>query len=264
MTHEEKHDAGVARFLEELAAKRTSSTPSEMQAQLRAFTKVRSALSQLEGQGIRILQGDSLLERYESAVAGEEPPPVELDFILRKVHIELQLEVKHSLDGSTVLSKRDLYRFYSVLRHSAKTEEILVVWVTNGLPTLALDLSQLQKYLSSIEGERQQIPDELLQPLLEAIVSAFERHRPVWIKPTEIEVRKAADYDIRTTFREIIRKEINSLKSTSERRQIPDKRKAIDSLKESDIQLLVQIFNESQRAQTTVDNIEGKLRQLQA
>lgn len=232
-----------------------------MRSQLLAFTKVRSALSELELKGIQVLEPD-FVERYELGLSKREKPASALDFILRKENVELQLEVKCRRDKEMSLLRQDFERYHTVLSNNAKTEEILITWVDGDLPTLALDLSQIQKYLSGREKVSFEV--SLLEPLLEAVMHAFERHRPDWSKAMEIALGKGPRYNARELFIEALRANIERLKATAEMRRYPDRKQVAQSISEADIRNLERIFDESRTGKVTPEYVEEMLRQLAA
>lgn len=260
MGKEEKYNTGITRFIEELAATSVSGTASDMRTRLEAYTKVRSSLSELRPSGVRIFELPDFIERYEFARAKKEYYPAELDFIVRNENVELQIDVKCRPTKSIFLMREDFQRYQHILALSAKTQEILIVWVNGDLPTLAVNLSKIQRYLSSMRGERWLIQARLLQPLPDAIRAAFDRHMPVWLKPTEISVAKGPQYDVRELFRKALRSKIGGLKATSELRRYPERKQVIDSITDSDIKLLEQIFDESQTKEISAEDIETKLK----
>lgn len=256
----ENNILSINKFLNDLTARNSTATAVEMRAYLLAFNKVRSALTELKIEGLQVLEADSV-ESYELGLGKQEKPVPTLDFILRKENVELQLDVKYSPSGTLFLTRQDLERYHSVLARSAKTEEILVVWANGDLPTFIIDLSVIQHYLSSMKGLRTSIKTSLLKPLQQAVVYAFEQHRPIWIKPAEIVVSKVP-YDIRGLFTEAIIKRIEEVKATLGSRRSPDRKKAIESITDYDIKTLKRIFDNSQTAMIDSDYIEQEFRKL--
>lgn len=259
MERKERNSTGIPQFFDELVARSATQTSAEMRSQLLAFTKVRSALSELELKGIQILEPD-FVERYELGLAKQQKPASALDFILRKENVELQLEVKCRRGKDILLLRQDFERYHTVLSNNAKTEEILITWVDSDLPSLMLDLSQIQKYLSG--GEQVSIEVSLLEPLLEAVMHTFERHRPDWSKAVEIALGKGPRYDARELFIESLKANIERLKATAEMRRYPDRKQVAQSISDSDIWNLERIFDESRTGKLTPEYVEEKLKQL--
>ena len=262
MENEEKYNEGLERFLDELSARSTTGTVSEMKAQLLAFSKVRSTLAILEQKGICVLSGYNPLKRYESTLQKRKRSPKEFDFVLRKETFELQLDVKLHRTKEIYLMRQDLENYLSVLRENAKTNEVLVVWVDDDLPTLTMNLSMIQKYLSTFQGNRQLINRQLLEPLVNAIDSTFARLMNVWIEPEEISIPKEPHYDVRKLFGDSLKAKIEDLKATSDRKRLPDKKIAIESIVGPDIALLEQIFDESRAEELSIEKVESKLKKL--
>jgi len=261
MDKEEGKGLDITQFLDELAARSTTADAAEMRSQLFAFIKVRSVLSELEGQGIQILEPD-LVERYELGLSKQEKPASALDFILRKENVELQLEVKYQKDKKMSWLRQDIERYHTVLSNNAKTEEILITWVNADLPTLALDFPRIQRYLSGPAEVSLEV--SLLEPLREAVMHAFERHRPDWSKAAEIVLTKGPRYDARELFIEALKANVDKLKSTAEMRRYPDRKQVVQSISASDIDNLKRIFDESRIRKLTPEYIEEMLRELAA
>jgi len=259
MDKKERSEIGISKFLDELAASSTTQTANEMRTQLFAFTEVRSKLSELEQKGIQILEPD-FLQRYEVELEGEYKKRATLDFVLRNENVELQLEVKFPGDTGTSLIKQDFQRYYEVLSDNAKTEEILVTWVNGDFLTLSLDLSQIQRYLS--EEGKVIIEASLLTPFPEAVQHAFDKYRPDWMRALRMVLGKVPRYDSRELFVEALRNNIEKLKKTAEMRRYADRKQAIESISNSDIEALEQIFDEGQISKLTVEYIDKRLKQL--
>ncbi len=254
-----KYDAGITRFLEELSSTNLSDSASEIRSQLRAYTIVRSVLEEFKASGVRVFELPSYLERYESIRAQKSYPETELDFILRQENVELQLEVKCHSTETMSLTAKELQRYQQILSISAKTQEILVVWVNGDLPTLAIDLSRIQRYRSELKADSWHVPIGLLQPLSDAIKSVFDRHMPVWLKPLEISVVKGPKYDVYGLFKKALYAKIGELKATVDRRRYEDRKQAIESITESDIRLLEHIFSKNQAGGLAEEQIEKEL-----
>lgn len=262
MENEEEYIKGFEQFFDELSAGSTTGTVPEMKAQLLAFSKVRSTLATLEQKGLCVLSGYNPVRRYESALQKRKRSPDELDFVLRKEKFELQLDLKLHRTKEVYLMRQDLEKYLRVLRDGATTNKILVVWVDDDLPTLVMNLSTIQKYLSELQGERQTINSQLLEPLVDAIESTFARFMNVWIEPEEISITKEPYYDVQKLFGDSLKMKIENMKATSERRRLPDKKIAIESIVDSDIALLEQIFGEGRAEELSIEKVETKLKKM--
>lgn len=262
MENEEEYIKGFEQFLDELSAGSTTGTVPEMKAQLLAFSKVRSTLATLEQKGLCVLSGYNPVRRYESALQKRKRSPDELDFVLRREGFELQLDLKLRRTKEIYLMRQDLEKYLRVLRDGATTNKILVVWVDDDLPALVMNLSAIQKYLSELQGERQTINSQLLEPLVDAIESTFARLMNVWIEPEEISITKEPYYDVQKLFGDSLKTKIENLKATSERRRLHDKKIAIESIVNSDITLLEQIFDEGRAEELSIEKVETKLKKM--
>lgn len=257
-----RYDAGINRFLEELSSTSLSGTASQMRSQLRAYAIVRSVLEKFRFSGVRVFELPSYLERYERSRAQKAYSETELDFMLRIENVELQLEVKCRSTETISLTINDLQRYQEILRISAKTQEILVVWVNEDLPTMAIDLSKIQRCLLEIKGTDWSVPKEALQPLPDAIKSAFDRHMPVWLKPSEISVIKGPRYDVHDLFKKALLARIQEFKNTIDRRRYEDRKQAINSITDFDVRVLEQIFDKCQLKELGEEQIEAEFRKL--
>lgn len=264
MQENDEKSREIVQFLDEIAARSKTETAAEMRAYLVAFSKVRSVLSRLELKGIQVLEPDTL-ERYEVDLSKQQETKSALDFILRKENVEIQLEVKYREKKDRekkdlYLSIQDLRHYCEVLYNNSKTEEILVTWVGDELPTLALNLAQLQRYIS----KKNQISVEvsLLRTLEEAVMDAFDRHMPDWYKAVAIAPGKGTRYDPKQLFVEALTANVAKIKAMAEKRRYTDRKQVSESITDQDIRNLMQIFDEGQTVRLPSKHIEERLRQI--
>ena len=129
----EKNDTSILRFMEEMASTGMSDIASDVRNQINAYSKVRGVLQEFRSSGVRTFELPSLIDRYESELAKTKFRVAELDFILRKENVEIQIEVKCHDKDSILLTKDELRRYRQILGISAKTQEILSVWVNEDM-----------------------------------------------------------------------------------------------------------------------------------
>jgi hypothetical protein len=249
----------IAQFLDEVAARSKTQTAAEMRAHLLAFSKVRSVLSKLELEGIQVLEPD-FIERYELDLSKGTGTKSVLDFVLRKENVEIQLEVKYRESKDISLSIQDLHLYYEVLSNNSKTEEILITWANEKLPTLALDLAQLQRYIS--KGKHVSVETSSLRTLEEAVKDAFDRHMPDWYKVVKIAPGKGVRYDPKQLFVESLNANVAKIRATAEMRRYADRKQVSESITNQDIRSLVQIYEEGRVSKLTPEYLEERLRQI--
>lgn len=259
MQENDERSREIVQFLDEIAARSKTETAVEMRAYLVAFSKVRSILSRLELKGIQVLEPDTL-ERYEVDLSKKQETKSALDFILRKENVEIQLEVKYREKKDLCLSIQDLRHYCEVLGNNSKTEEILVTWVGDELPTLALNLAQLQRYIS--KKDQISVEVSLLRTLEEAVMDAFDRHMPDWYKAVDIAPGKGTRYDPKQLFVEALTANVAKIKAMAEKRRYTDRKQVSESITDQDIRNLMQIYDESQTIRLSSEHIEERLRQI--
>ncbi len=259
MQENDEDSKRINQFLDEIAARSKTQTAADMRAHLLAFSKIRSVLSKLELKGIQVLESD-LIERYELDLSKRKGTKLALDFILRKENVEIQLEVKYRESKDIFLSAQDISRYSEVLSNNSKAEEILVTWVGTELPTLRLDLAQLQRYIS--QGDKISVEASSLKTLEEAVMDAFDRQMPDWYKTVKIPPGKAVRYDPRQLFVASLMKNMQKIKATAEKRRSADRKQVGESITDQDIQSLVQIYEEGTVNKLTPEYVEERLKQI--
>jgi hypothetical protein len=259
MEENDEGSKGITQFLDEVAARSKTQTAAEMRAHLLAFSKVRSVLSKLELEGIQVLEPD-FVERYELDLSKRKEAKPALDFVLRKENVEIQLEVKYQEGKVVSLSIQDLRQYCDVLSNNSKTEEILVTWVGEELPTLALNLAQLQKYIS--KESQVSMEASSLKTLEEAVMDAFDRHMPDWYKAVKIAPGKGVRYDPKQLFVESLNANVAKIRATAETRRYADRKQVSESITDQDIRSLVQIYEEGRVSKLTPEYLEGRLKQI--
>ncbi len=259
MHHDDEESKGITQFLEEMASSGRTETAADMRAHLLAFSKIRSVLSKLELKGVQVLEPDSI-ERYEVDLSKRKEAKPALDFVLRKENVEIQLEVKYRERKDISLSIQDLRQYYEILSNNSKTEDILVTWVGEELPTLALNLAQLQKYIS--KGKQISVEASSLKKLEETVIDVFDRHMPDWYKAIQIPPGKGVRYDPKQLFVESLTANVVKIKEMAETRRYADRKKASESITDQDVQSLVQIYDEGRVGKLTPERIEERLKQI--
>ena len=137
------------------------------------------------------------------------------------------------------LSIKELGQYRDVLSNNSKTEELLITWAEEELPTFALNLAQLQKYIS--KGEDIIVEASLLKKLEEAVTEAFDRQMPDWYKAVKVAPGKGFRYDPKQLFLESLAENVAKLKAMAENRRYEDRKQVSESITAQDIQDLVQI-----------------------
>lgn len=255
MSEKEEVDFGMDWFIKEASARATSKNQIEMRDWLIAYHQVRSVFLELEAEGVQITASDSA-ERVSPSSDRRRIMPSVADFIIRKENVELQLEIK--LKGADiVLLPEDYDRYYHVLSSSPNTQEILITWNEKNLPTLSLDLAQIQK--QRIIEEQTAIDIGELPNLKEAIRQTFSKYQPDWFRDATVEFEKPERYDVDKLFSTALKTKIRELTETASRRRHEDRRQALRLITNDDLLLLERIFNDSRTKALTTDDIERLL-----
>lgn len=255
MDEKEKVDFGMDWFIKEANARATTKNQVEMRDSLIAYNQVRSILSEFEKEGVQITTSD-FVEQTELSPDYEQTIPYLADFIIRKENIELQLEIKLKAE-QIVLLPEDYDRYSRILSMSSNTQEILVAWNAENLPTLSLDLVHIQKQ-KGIE-EQKAINIRELPSLKEAIRQAFDKYHPDWFQAAAVEFEKPERYDVDVIFSTALNNKIAELTETASRRRYEDRRQALESITNEDLSLLKKIFSDSRMKTLTTDDIERLL-----
>ena len=243
--------ARFSNILRDLSIELKSKNLEEMRLLLLAFDRIDSVLASLrEEDGIQIYRGVDVVEEYERSRRREEVPLTHhaLDYIVRKDNVELQLEVKlSSLDGFFI-DGQNAERYHAILWANSKTEEIVLVWATEELDSVALGLDDVRSYLLHW-GQRPEpirIEEEQLKPLKETIIAAFKRHRPIFQEPTDIREMRRIEFDLSEAFSKALDAELDELRDSAERRRSAERMLAIRSITESDKKHIQSLFSDCQ------------------
>lgn len=255
MNEKEKVDFGMDWFIKEASARATTKNQVEMRDLLIAYNQVRSILSEFETEGVQITTS-GFVEQTKLSSGRQQTISSVADFIIRKENVELQLEIKLKAD-QIVLLPEDYDRYSRILSSSPNTQEILVTWNEENLPTLSLDLVHIQKQ-RRIEGQTA-INIRELPNLKEAIRQAFNKYHPDWFQAVAVEFEKPERYDVDMLFSTALEAKITELTETASRRRYEDRRQALGSITNEDLSLLKKIFSDSRMKTLTTDDIERLL-----
>lgn len=248
----------INRFLEEISARSKYELSSTENEHIAAMTILRSALSELAGEDIQLIDGANIVSSYKALLTKTEYKPQCLDFILRKHNLELQIEVKLKTGKRKSIKIADIKRYKDILRKNTTTDEILVVWVENQFPTLVMDYGRVLHYLDSNE-ETIHIDIGDLKPLADAIADIIERHRHTWIRQVELDKERVGAKDSEAIFHNELVKNIGSLADSESRRRYAETKEAVKYISKVNINKLEQLFKEIKRGNLAQDEIENKL-----
>ena len=171
--------------------------------------------------------------------------------------MELQVEVKISNQDPYSLDETSLKKFHSVLRSNSKTEEIIVVWASNELDSMALGLDDVQDYLSVWQANQQpiEIQKEDLRPFLQTVLEAFTRYRPRFWKPKAKEETREVDFDPVETFSRYLDLKLSELKDSVQRRRAVERIIAIESISVDDKEEMYNILDHALRGDIEVEEL---------
>lgn len=250
-------------LLRDLSIELRSEGLEEMRLMLLAFDRVDEVLASMkEEDGIQVYRGADVVEEYRKKREGsEEPITHNLDYIVRKDNVELQLEVKLRPSNGFCLEPESVEQYHRILGANSKTEEIVLVWATEGLDSVAFGLDDIRSYLLNLKHEVQpiRIAEEELRPLKETITAAFEKRRPIFQKPTDIREMRRIEFDLLETFGEVLRAKLGELRDSAERRRALERTLAIRSISESDKKQIQILFSDSQMQDLEFDELTARI-----
>jgi hypothetical protein len=148
-----------------------------------------------------------------------------------------------------------------ILATNPKTEEIVLVWATEDLDSVALGLKELQNHLRQ-RRKVVMIPRGDLRPLSQTVMAALDRHRRIFRKPTDIEELKRIKFDLMDAFSTALEEGTDELKASVPRRRVREKKLAIESISESDLGLVKALLQDSQRQALKREELASRLEAL--
>jgi hypothetical protein len=255
---------GTARlgdFLRDLSIELKSESFEEMRLRLLAFDRVDEVLASLrEEDGIQVYRGADVVEEYRKRRQGlEEPVTHTLDYVVRKGNVELQLEVKLAPSNGFHLKPDSIERYYRILGTNSRTEDIVLVWATEELDSVALNLDDISYWRQKAHPIG--IAEEELRPLKETIITAFERRRPILQKPTDIREMQRIEFDPSKAFSKILAAKLDELRDSAERRT-PDRMLAIRSISRSDTSQMQMLFSDARMRDLGLDELKTRIEAL--
>ena len=250
-------------FLRDLSIELKSEDFEETRLRLLAFDRVDEVLASLrEEDDIQIYRGADVVEDYRRSRQQEEPITYHaLDYIVRKDNVELQLEVKIPPYDDFFIDNQNAQRYHAILGANSKTEEIVLVWATEELDSVALGLDDIRGYLSYLrkKAEPIRIAEEQFKRLRDTIIAAFERHRPIFQKPTGIQDLRSIEFNLSEAFFKILEIKLNDLIDSAERRRVPERVRAIQSISQSDKKQLEKLFSDGQLRDLEFDELKTRI-----
>lgn len=262
--NEEQGTPQLTRLLRDLSIELKSRDLEEMRVMLLAFNGIDEVLGSLREEiGIQVYRGTDVVEEYRRSREAREKLVAQyaLDYIVRKANVELQLEVRLGPSNGFCLGRDSLERYHRILAANSKTEEVIVVWATEELRSIALSLADVQSYVSHLEqkGEPIRIAEEKVSTLRETVLAALERHRPIFHKlPITPEIRKI-EFDVVGRFAKILEAKFHELKESAERKIARERILAIQSLSESDKELIQTLFSDAQMRDMELRDLEARI-----
>lgn len=247
-------------FLRDLSIELKSKDIEEMRFKLLAFDRVDEVLTTLRKDfGTQIFRGIDVVEEYRKShqELDEQFSYYTLDYIIRKDNVELQLEVRLLPSKGYYLEPESFEQFNKVLEVNQKTEEIIVTWATKELASIALNFGEIRNYI--MQGLEAEIAQERLCPMRETIIAAFERHRRIFLKPTDIQEMRRIKFNLSDTFSKILFSKLDNLVESAEKRRARDRTLAIQSITESDIEQIQKVFSRSQLKELELNELKEQI-----
>lgn len=262
-----RDDTHLSDFLRNLSIELNSKDLEELRLRLLAFDNVEAVLDSLvRDDKIQVYRGADVVEDYKRS-RQEKKEPIKyqnLDYIIRKNNVELQLEVNLPPSNGFSVDTENIKQYYRVLEANPRTEEIVVVWFTEELDSIAFDFSEIRHYFIHIKDKEESIkitPDRL-NPLVKTITLAFEKYRPLFHKMTDIRDIKKIEFDLSEAFSNSLTSHLDELKSSAKRRKVLERRLAIQSITDDDAQQMQRILSESLLSDLDFDDLELMIRAI--
>lgn len=251
-------------LLRDLSIELKSKDFEEIRLRLLAFDRIDGVLASLrEEVGIQVYRGANVVEEYERSRREEEVPITHhaLDYIVRKGNVELQLEVKLPPANGFCITGQSAEQYHRILGANSKTQEIVLVWATEELDSIALGLDDIRNYLLHWrqKAEPIRITEDQLGPLKETIIAAFERHRPIFQKPTDIREMRRIEFDLSEAFSKMLDAKFDDLRDSAERRKARERMLAIRSISESDKKQIQILLSDSQMQDLEFDDLKARI-----
>lgn len=250
-------------FLRELSIELKSRDLDEMRLMSLAFDRVEEVLASLQEEiGIQVRRRADIVEEYRRRRQEIAEPVTHrtLDYTVRKDNVELQLEIKLEPPNGFSLEPDSVEQYLKILGANPKTEEIVLVWATEELDSLALDLDDILHWKRKAQPIR--ISKERLGPLKETIIATFQRHRPILQKPTDIRERRTVEFDLSKTFSKILEEKLGELRDSAERRRDPERASAIRSISGSDNKQIQILFSDGLMQDLSIDELQTRIEAL--
>lgn len=256
--------ASLSDFIRDLSVELESKDLEETRLRVLAFEKVDEVLLTIsQEQGFQVYRGGDIVEEYRISRQNDVEPisiPM-LDYLIRKGNVEFQLEVNLLPEGGCYIDEQSLDRYHSILANNSKSEEVILVWDPEDLPSITLGLDDVRKFLSEVRksGEGITISDTLIRPLRQTIKSAFENHRQIILKPTDIHDMRRIDFDLNEAFSNRLEENLDKLRESVQRRRSPERILAISSISKSDEQLIRAIFSDAKEREMDSEKLKSRI-----
>lgn len=253
----------IADFLRDLEIELKAEGIDDLKRRLIGFELVENELAQARSElDLQILRGSGVVDEYRRGrQADVELPDVEApDFILRRDNVELLVDLHWLTEGEISLDRQELDRLHNLLSSSSKSEEVIVVWPDKDLLSTSLNLEGIYGYLHELEhSDSATIDQKLLAPFLEVIRATFGRYRVQLHRPSKPAERREGEFDAVGAFKTRIEAAFLSLKESLPRRRLQERARAIESLTDTDIELLISLFQEAMEKEVDQAHLASRL-----
>jgi len=214
---------------------------------LRAFDRVDDLLFSL-GDGVQVIRGLGALQLRPPTAEEEIEPiaPSNLDYLIRKGEIEIQVDVLLPPSNGFSLPRTAMEQYSRVMLGNPKTQAIIVVWATEQLESIVFEIGQILHWLET--GEQQiSIAPEHVRPVSETLGAVLQKHELKFCRDEDLKKVSRAEFDLLEAFRHSLAERHQHLVKTAGRR-IRERRLAIESIAETEIaslaDLVVQCIDE--------------------
>lgn len=179
-------------------------------------------------------------------------------------NVEIQIEVNFSSIAELSIDDQDIQKYHALLGANSKTEEIVVVWPTDRLDSIAFSLDDIRYYKSLWKTIKEPITftKENLKPLKDTIIETLNSHRKMFQEPTDIIEMQRIEFDLFNSFCGIFEAGLSDLQSSASRKKNPERVQAIRSISDVDIDEIKELFADAQLRDLKIDDIRKQLEKI--
>jgi len=232
-------------LLRDLSIDLESDDFTDLRDRLKALNRIEQELGALRSQlGYQVIRGSGTIEELSQVHPVDDEPEIgPSDYMVRRDNVELLIELQWDDYDGFRLEQNSLLRMQALLSSSSKSEEVIAVWPSKDLDSISLGPAQIYTYLAhAAEDVPVHLNEDQLSHLRENIERAFARYRKILHKPAHPDIGRAADFDLISAFSQHLALEVDELRDSERRRKLPERRIAISSLNDQDLNSVEMLF----------------------